>query len=330
MRTIRIGAVVGIAAALVLGAAGVRAADLVDGVAAVVDDEVILLSEVDGQSRLMLQRLQQQNPGQQVPEQVVQQVQRDALEGLIDQKVMKKYAERVELSATPEEIDTTIADIAASERVSPEEIYKAAEGEGLSRERYRQELANNITQAKVVSGSIRPRVRVSREDIDKIFQERYANAKPGVRARVRQILIPWPGAQDKATRDQAREFAAKLRERAVSSGDFAGLARQVSQAPSAADGGLTTLREGEVAPEIAKYVFEPEIGTISPVIETDAGLNLFQIVERFDPSKIELKDVEDAIRNELLETRLEPEFERWMKEQREQYYIKVVGADGKP
>jgi peptidyl-prolyl cis-trans isomerase SurA len=320
----------GIAAVgLALGAATARAADLVDGVAAVVDSDVILLSEVDAQARTMLQRVQQRNPNQKVPDEIVQQVQREALRALIDQKVIKKYATRVELAATQEEIDAAIADIASAEKVTADEIYTAAAREGLSKEQYREELAENITRAKVISGSIRPRVRVSTEEIQKVFEDRYRNVKPGLRAQVRQILIPWPGPQDKATRDQAREFAAKLRQRAVDNGDFAALARQFSAAPSAAQGGVTTLREGEIPPEIARFVFEPPPGSISPVVENQAGLNFFQVVERFDPSQIELKDVEETLRNELFEQRIQPEFEKWIGEQRGQYYIKVTGDDGK-
>jgi peptidyl-prolyl cis-trans isomerase SurA len=302
-----------------------RAADLVDGVAATVDTDVILLSEVEAQARILLQRITQRDPNAKVPDQVVQQIQRDALRALIDQKVIRKFAQRAELAATTEEIDQAINDIATAEKVTPDDIYAAAANEGLSRERYREELAGNITQVKVISGSIRPRVRVSEEEVQQLFAERYSNAKPGMRARVRQILIPWPGPQDPATREQARDFAQKLRKRAIDSGDFAGLARQVSAAPSKADGGLTTLREGEVDPAIAKYVFEPPTGTISPVVETEAGLNFFQVLDRFDPSKVELKDVADGLRNELLERRIEPEFEKWLTEQRGQYYIKVTG-----
>jgi peptidyl-prolyl cis-trans isomerase SurA len=322
---LRLLAVRSLGAALALAATPAPAADLVDGVAAVVDSEVILLSEVEAQARILLQRFQQRDPSQQLSEAVVSQLQRDALRSLIDQKVVRKYAQRVELAATSQEIDQAIADIAAAEKVSPDDIYAAAASEGLSRDQYREELAGNITQVKVLSGSIRPRVRVTPEEVQQLFDERYRNAKPGMRARVRQILIPWPGPKEPATRDQAREFAGRLRQQAIDSRDFAGLARQFSAAPSKSDGGLTVLREGEVDPAIAKFVFTPPPGSISPVIETEIGLNLFQVLERFDPTQVELKDVEEGLRNELVERRIQPEFEKWLTEQRGQYYIKIAG-----
>jgi len=298
-------------------------AEVVEGVAAIVDDEVILLSEVDGAANLLLQRVQAQQGGE-LPPDAIAQARSEALKQLIEARLIQKYAERVNLSVTPEEIDETIAGIAADEGITPDQIYAAAEQEGLARDDYRKELGNQLTQMKVMSGAVRGRIDVPEEEVKKLFEERYRDIKPGVRARVRQIFVPWPGPEETVTREQVRNLANQIRERAIATGEFAELAQRFSRAPSAAAGGLTTLREGEVTADIARWVFEPEPGSISPVIENSAGVNLFQVVDRFDPTKVEYEAVADGLRAELRDRRMEPEFDRWIADQRKQFYIEIV------
>ena len=314
-----------LACACLLAPLSLRAEQLVEGVAAIVDDDVILLSEVENASGMMLARIQQQQGDQPLPPEVVLQVKQDALKQLIDARIMSKFAERVNLEVTPEEIDETVAGIASDEGLTADEIYAAAQREGLTRDDYRRELGNQITQMKVMSGAVRSRIEVDDDDVKQLFKERFRDVKPGVRARVRQIFLPWPGEGEKSfSREEVRALAEQVRRGAIETGDFAELARRFSQAPSAATGGLTTLRQGEVTDDIAVWVFDPPIGSISPVIETSAGCNLFQVLERVDPSQIEFEQVEGMLRAELAERRMEPEFNRWIADQREQYYIEIV------
>ena len=299
-------------------------ADVIEGVVAVVDNDVILLSELDKATNLLLARVQAQQSGQEIPPEVVIQVRNDALQQLIDQRVMRKYAERVKLAVTPEEIDETVQGIASDEGLDPEQIYAAAAREGLGRDDYRRELGNQITQMKVMSGAVRSRIEIAPSEVEALYAQRFRDVKPGVRARVRHLFLPWPGEKATLSRDQIRDLGRQIRDRAIQSGDFAALARQYSAAPSAASGGLTVLRQGEVTAEIEKEVFEAPLGALTPLIETGTGVNLFEVLDRFDPTTVQLEQVEPQLRAELLDRKMEPEFERWITEQRKQYHIEIV------
>jgi peptidyl-prolyl cis-trans isomerase SurA len=314
----------GLGAELGFGLAADGRADVIEGVVAVVDNEVILLSELDKATNLLLARVQAQQGGQDLPAEVAAQIRNDALEQLIDQRVMRKYAERVKLAVTPEEIDETVQGIANDEGLAPEQIYAAAEREGLARDDYRRELGNQITQMKVMSGAVRARIEVTPEEVEAVYAQRFRDVKPGVRARVRHIFLPWPGENATISREQLLDLARKIRGRAIETGDFASLARQYSAAPSAPSGGLTVLRQGEVTPEISAAVFDVPLGSLTPLIETPVGVNLFEILDRFDPSTVKLEDVAPQLRAELLERKVEPEFERWITEQRKNYHIEIV------
>ena len=144
-----------------------------------------------------------------------------------------------------------------------------------------------------------------------------------MRVRVRHILIPWANERTPETDASLRESTQRIRQKAIESGAFASLARQFSRAPSAAEGGLTTFREGEIAPQIAVEVFGLPAGEVSAVVETEHGLNLFQILDRFDPSEVSLDEVEEQLRLELTERKVEPEYEKWVDKLREDHYVHV-------
>ncbi len=303
-------------------AAAPALAGRIDGVAAIVGDQIVLNSEVDLASALLLNRVR--NDSQPVPRTLIEQAHEEALRTLIESKLMIEFAERRDLVATPADIDNTIVGIAQDEGVTPENIYQAAAEQGLTREAYRTELRNQITRMKVMQNIVRARVTVTDEEVQALFDERYTDQPPGMRMRVRHILIPWPDDPDPAKYDRMREIAERIRQKAIESGAFSSLARQFSRAPSAAEGGLTTLREGDVAPEIAAQVFGLPAGEVSPVIETFHGLNLFQILDRYDPAEVALIDVQNELRLELREGRVEPEYQEWMEELRKMHYVHIV------
>lgn len=303
-------------------AASPAAADQIDGVAAIVDDQVVLESEVSLASSLLLDRVRQQN--QPISSELRSYARDEALKTLIDAKLILEFAERRDLAASSGEIDQAIAGIAEDEGVSVEAVYQAADQQGLAREDYRNELRNQITRMKVMQSIVRSRVQVDDADVKALFEERYASQSPGTRVRVRHILIPWADERTPEADDRMREIAEHIREKAVQTGAFANLARQFSRAPSAAEGGLTVFREGEVAPQIAAQVFGLPAGEVSPVIETGHGLNLFQILDRFDPSEVEFAAVEEELRMELMERKVEPEYDEWVAELRKSHYVHVV------
>lgn len=301
------------------------AAELVDGVAAIVDDEVILLSEVHAAAAPVMARVAAERGT--VPGEVADEILTQALQALIDGRLIADAGRRLGLEASEADVDSAVASIATEEGVSTDALYAAAKRQGLARNEYRRKLGEEITRMKVVSAAVRSRVSVSDEDVRELFERRYRGERSGVHVRVRHILLAWPPTGDPEAREQVRATAAEVRDAASRGRDFGSLARELSAAPSAPEGGLTLFREGEVARELEPAVFGLEPGEISEPIETAHGVNLILIVERFDPSKIGLEEVKPALYGEVLERKTQEEFRPWIEELRANRYIEVVAPE---
>jgi parvulin-like peptidyl-prolyl isomerase len=305
--------------------AGAARADVVDGVAAIVGDEVILLSEVREAWQGYVDRVRAR--GETVSQDDLLELRNTALKNLIDEKLVLQVAKKQNLSASDEEIDESIAGIARDEGISVDAIYAAAAEQGLDRKAYREQLGHQITRMKIVQGAVQGKVRVTDADVKKLYDERYGKAKPGVRIRVLHILIPVPADTPEAKRKEARAMTEQLREKAVQGGDFGGLARKYSGAPTASQGGLTVFREADAPADIKRAIEGLKPGEISPVVENSYGENLFQLLDKFDPAEVPYEQVADRLRGELMEQQTMPAFEKWIADVRKSRYIEVVAPE---
>jgi peptidyl-prolyl cis-trans isomerase SurA len=312
-------------AALAVLFAGPAVAERVDGIAAIVGDEVILRSEVERAAAPVLARIQFQHGA--LPPEVHRQVRTQALQSLIDAELIEDAATRLGFEASEQDVDRAVEAIARDAGVTVEQIYLAAREQGLDQAQYRSQLAAEITRMKVIGTAVRSRVSVSEDEVAELFEKRYREGKSGVQSRVRHILLPWPPEASDEERAELRLQAESIRERALERQDFGALARTYSKAPSALDGGLTVFREGEVASEMAPYVFGMGPGEISPPVQTRHGVNLVQIVERFDPAEIRLEDMHDRLYAELLEKKTQQEMGPWLEELRKNRYVEVIAPD---
>ncbi len=313
----------GVACAVFLLASAART-EMVDGVAAIVGDEVVLLSEVRQAIQTVLSRMP---PGQQISPEEAQQLRQSAVQGLIDDKLVLQIAKKQNVSASEEDIDQAIAGIARDENVSVDAIYGAAQKQGLDRAAYREQLGRQITRMKIVQGSVQGRVRVSDDDVRKLYAERYGSAKPGERIRVLHLLIAVPQDAKPEVREKAHALAQKLRDEARQSGDFAALVRRYSAAPTAQQGGLTIFREEDAPAAIKDAIAGLSPGEITEVVSSPHGENVFQYLDRFDPASVAYEQVADRLRAELIERQTMPEFEKWLAEARKGRYIEVVAPE---
>ena len=126
-----------------LCAPAARGAEVVEGVAAIVGDEVVLLSEVREAWHGYVNRVRAR--GEQLSQEDLMQLRSTALQTLIDEKLVLQVAKKQNLSASEEEIDESISGIAQDEGMTVDAIYEAAAAQGLDKKTYREQLGRQIT-----------------------------------------------------------------------------------------------------------------------------------------------------------------------------------------
>jgi peptidyl-prolyl cis-trans isomerase SurA len=266
----------------------------VDGIMASVNDQVISQSDVRNRMRWMLLRF----PEPPEDEKILLEIQDQALESLIDEKVQisefRKLVKDQEISGP--EIDESVADVARQYRMNPQQFAMALAEAGIPMQHIRDMEMSKIAWTALIRGRYFKTVRVSEGRIDDMLG-RLKSSLDKPQYRLAEIFLYAP---DQGSRDLAKTRAETLIQNVNQGADFQALAQQFSAAPSASAGGdLNWLSPGDMRPEIAEAVLKAgEPPLVLPPIESDSGVYVIALTgkrEPSDPSKALILDMEQLI-----------------------------------
>ncbi len=304
--------------------AGARAPRPADFIVAVVNSEPVTNNEV----RQRAARLAQQLAGQNVPVPPPEALAREALERLIVERVQVQLAREGGIKVDDWAVTQAEQSVARQNDVSVDEMYRRLEADGLSRERFREELRTQLLAMRVRERDVESRVRVSDLDIDQYLREQQQQAASSspVELNLGHIFFRVP---EDATPQQVAEREQRARQamqQLQAGGDFAQLAREYSDAAEGAQGGELGLRSADRYPElfVSSTQGAPVGGLVGPV-RSPAGFHILKVIERTRAGAVAATAVENHARHILL--RLQPgASERQTAERLEELRTRVVNG----
>jgi peptidyl-prolyl cis-trans isomerase SurA len=267
---------------LLLAGAQVQAAELsstgvlLDRVAAVVNDGIVLQSDLDRQLQVITERMQQ--AGQQPPPRNVLRPQ--VLERLVLQELQMQRAERLGIQVTDEILNSALTDVAQRNSLKFSDLPEALEQQGVDYRAYRDEMRKEMTVTALRQRDVYARIYVSPREVDQCVTKRKGSPAETQEYNLAHILVAVPAS---ATTEQIAERSARAQgiyERATGGEDFAQLAIAYSDAGTALEGGALGWRKAEQLPSfVAETVPAMQAGQVTEPIRTPSGLHLFKLLE---------------------------------------------------
>jgi peptidyl-prolyl cis-trans isomerase SurA len=257
-------------------------AQTLDAIAAMVNDEPVLASDVEEQLFLFLQRAQVQPDSSQVDT-----LRRQVLDQLIDEKLVLAEAKKQNLTVSPadvqKQVENAIAD--AKQRYGGEDGFReqlARENttEARLRERYKGDVERQMLEQRVVQKTI-PKKPVSQAEAETYFlahRDKFPKVPPQLHLQVIQI-VPSP---DSAALKAGKDKIDAIRKRILGGEKFAKVAAEASDDPGTAKSGgdLGFFRRGQMEPTIEDAAFGLANGKMSQPIRTPYGWHLIEAMER--------------------------------------------------
>jgi peptidyl-prolyl cis-trans isomerase SurA len=312
-------------AALLLSGAVARA-ELVDRVAAVVNRDVIALSEVEKRVAPELARL---NGAVREPQKRAEErarLMKTALDALIGEKLMEEQIQELGLGVTDAELEAAIADVRRQNNVTEDaQFERLLAGEGLTVAGYRDFLRKQMGRMKLVQLKVTPKVKVSEEDLKAAYTQ-YTKMESGdAEVHARHILVQVdPNAKPEVV-EAARKKAEKLAEEARKPGvDFGELAKARSEGPSAADGGdLGFFRRGVMVPAFERVAFSLPEGGVSEPVRTQFGWHVLKVEEKRAVDVASFEQVKGELEQKLKLQKTEKFVEQYVQELRQKASVEV-------
>jgi peptidyl-prolyl cis-trans isomerase SurA len=263
-------------------AAAARAAEL-DRIIAVVDNDVVMRSELDEQLARVRSELRQR--GAELPPTAV--LERQVMERLILQKIQLQRAEQSGVQVTEENLDRAVDDIAKKNKLSIDQFKEILRSEGYDYDNFREDIRKEIILSKLRREEVDKRIQVSEREIDNELKGEHASGGDEEEYDVAHILIALPPNATDAERKAADEKAQLAVTRLHEGADFGDLAIAMSDAPDALDKGALGWRKLEEIPSLfSDIVRNMEINDYSDVLRSPSGLHIVKLLGKRSGKKI--------------------------------------------
>ncbi len=324
-------------ASAVLTAAPRADAVVVEKIVAIVGDKPILLSELRARAKPFLIQIVATVPAGAQQAAAQSQLLRDLLEKMVDEDLESQAAARANITVSSAEIENAFDNIAASQGVTKEALFKDARSKnGLTEQDYREEMRRQIIEGKMIQLRVRGRVRITEEDIktmfDRVVREERKRREYHPSWIVLRIL---PGASDAAIAErkaQATEIAARARK----GEDFAKLAAQYSDDSATRDnGGDLGVRAPAGSPQVVSgktpalgadlenLALPLEPGDISAPLQVGQAVVVMKLVSRQPSRYTTLKEAKNEMIQRLQSEIMDKAKKKWLEELRRKTHVET-------
>ncbi|MCA9663997.1 MAG: peptidylprolyl isomerase [Myxococcales bacterium] len=298
----------------------------VERIVGIVNDQILLLSQLNERLQPMIPRLQQIQDLT-ARQQKLAELRRQALEQMVDEKLIAQQALKLKLKVTDNELERAIKDVMKRNSLTKAQLEQALQREGKSLYAYKHQLlAPQLLRLKVLNVTVRSRVSVSEDEIKAQYQKNLRALGVDAKVNARHIFVEVPSNAGEAVVAKRRALAKKLYQMATKKGaDFAALAKQHSQDPvtRAQGGDLGWFGRGTLPTDIEDVVFKMKKGEIRGPLRGGRGFHVIQVVDTRASSARPYKEVRRQLRGQIYGRKLEKATKAWLREVRKKAHIVI-------
>lgn len=296
---------------------------LVDRVVAVVNQEVIMLSDVERWSRSFQEEIQTEDRLER--RERIQEVFRRVLEKLIEEKLIDQEAKKSGIKVTSKEIEGAIEELRRQNAVDQENFEKLLAAEGLTLEAFKKEIGKRILRTKLIQGEVKVESKAGEKELRDFYQKNMDWYRVHESYRTSHILFLVP---KEATRDQIREIRKKCQkvlEKIRGGEDFGEMAFLYSEdTVSRKDrGDLGYFKRGELLPALEREAIQLRVGEVSGVIRTEFGFHLIKLLDRKGGEPPPFEEIKEKVQEDYYGKEMEKAFQQFLSKLKEKSIIEI-------
>ena len=300
---------------------------VLDRIAAVVNEEIILDSEVN-QNALQTARAELGDVDFSSPEgqRKFEQHRRKTLESLVERVLIMQQAREMKVDVTDEEVKSAVESVRTQNNLTPEQFQEALKQQGISSlEEYKKSLHKQLVQMRVINQAVRSKISIGDDEVRALYAQNVRQASgDAMQIHLKQIFLSVPPTATTAQIDEKRRLGMKIVAELRGGKDFTQLAKQHgSDDASKAGGDLGFLARGDLPPELREPVVSMDPGDIRGPIQSERGLHILQLVEKKSGEVKSFDEAKEELRRQLYEQSLERGIQNWTKELRRKAHVDI-------
>lgn len=291
-------------------------AKTIDGIVAVVGDEVITQSELD--RRL---KAQQVSDKKNIDDKARR---RAVIESLINDRLMEQILKTANIEVTEDDLARAIGNVLHQTGMTIEQLRAEVASKGMTYDEYKKEVEKQIQKIKFINQVIGPQVKITEQDIRDYYQRHQENYRGSSKAHIAQIFFSFAGIQTQQQAEKLRDTAISVSTQARKGRNFKELAKKYSQGPGADKGGdLGMVNLKDVPQAVADTVRNMKVGDVSGPIYTDNGLMIVKLIALPELSPDDFGASRDRIYQALYEEKIEETLTAYLQKERQKAFIEI-------
>ncbi len=286
----------------------IATAEVIDGIAAIVNDELITTYDVDKETSLIVK----ETARKQGPTAERAQIRTTALNQLIDKKLAEQKIKELDIKISDEEVRQAIDDIKKQNNLTQEALVSALQAQGLTFDQYKAQLREQLERLRLMGQEVRSKIQVGEQEIREYYeanQKQYGDEMFQARHIYFAITEKTPEADVK----RIMAIAMSVLQEARNGKDFGELAKKYSddQLTAKEGGELGAFKKGEMLSEIEHTVEAMQPGDISDIVITPAGFHIIKLEKKFAKNLKPFDEVKGEIEELLYRKKSEERFKQW-------------------
>ena len=268
---IRLGALVLLALSVQWG----QAQEL-DAIVAVVNDDVVLESEVARETNLVIPQLEQQGTAVPPPEQLRKQV----VERLILKKLQQQRAKQLGIEVEDATLMEAVTNIAARNNLSVDELKATLEAGGIRFQDFQEDTRMQILLSRLQTQEVARGVQVTDQEVDRFLEKNASQLIPREQVRLQHILVALPESPTPAQVAQAEKKAKGLLAKIRGGADFSAVAAASSDGRTALQGGDLGWFEMAAVPTLMTDLARTMApGEVTEPLRSPSGFNIIKLTD---------------------------------------------------
>lgn len=299
--------------------------EVVDRIVAIVNDEIITLSEVNAIFQPQADRIRTLGYGSREERKQLFKLREEILKGLINQKLTEQEVKKKNLKITRAEVDNTIERFKEDRMLSDEDLTSYLAGQNMSEEEFRKNIENSILRGKLLSYEVRSKIVVTQEDIKAYYDSHPNENSPEKEYHLQNLAMNVSDKTDVAKKQDALQEMEKISKALNEGQTLQSVAGAYANSPYPVIGGdLGKFKLEELSPRLQEAIEGKKTGEYTSIMEADFGYQIIYIQEIRDLEGKSLEEASADIREKITNEKLDEKYREWMEKIRAKSHVKII------
>jgi len=283
-----------------------------DAIISIVNDDIITLKDLKDYAGVVYKQLVIEGRSERQIEQVMRSLEENGIEKLIEDKLILSAASKMGLEVRPEVVEERMEEV-RNKYSSEQHFLDALCANGSTITDLRDKIEEQFKIQYMVDMDVKSKIIVNPQEVTDYYDAHQDEFQKPERVRLDSIFIPYG-----ENKDRAGEKAQEALKRVGEGQAFEKVAQEYSSAPS-----IGMIGKGQMMPAIEDTVFQLEEKAVSPPVETETGIYIFNVLEKLPAETATLDEVKEQISQTLFQEKFKERFREWIAKLKKDAYIEI-------